>query len=201
MFTGIVEAVGSIAGIDNRGDDARLIIDTDRLDPADMAIGDSLAVSGVCLSLISKSSHQVEVDVSAETLRCTTLGELHAGSQVNLERALQLSDRLGGHLVSGHVDGVGTVVSCDPAGESLCVSIQAPPELSRYIAAKGSICVDGVSLTVNSVAGGEFSVNLIPHTRTVTTLGALERGRTVNLEVDMIARYLERLIGDRRLTD
>ena len=201
MFTGLVEAVGTIAEIDNRGADSRLVIETGTLNISDMAIGDSLAVSGVCLSLTGKSEQRVKVDISAETLRCTTLGELHAGHQVNLERALQLSDRLGGHLVSGHVDGVGTVVNSEPAGDSQCVNIQAPPELSRYIAPKGSICVDGVSLTVNTVESAEFSVNLIPHTRSVTTLGGLERGRIVNIEVDIIARYLERLIGEHRSVD
>jgi len=197
MFTGIVEAIGRISDIADRGDDARLLIDTGKLDIADIAEGDSLAVSGVCLSAISKTGQAVSVDVSAETLRCTKLRELLPGSEVNLERALQLSDRLGGHLVSGHVDGVGTVVSRELAGESLRLNIQAPPELSRYIAAKGSICVDGVSLTINTVEGAEFSINLIPHTLAVTTLDALERGSPVNLEVDMIARYLERLVGER----
>ncbi|MDZ7735813.1 MAG: riboflavin synthase [Gammaproteobacteria bacterium] len=197
MFTGIVEAIGRISDIADRGDDARLSIDTGKLDITDMVTGDSLAISGVCLSVISKSGQALSVDVSAETLRCTKLGELLPGSEVNLERALQLSDRLGGHLVSGHVDGVGTVVSRETAGESLCLNIQAPPELSRYIAAKGSVCIDGVSLTVNTVEGAEFSVNLIPHTQTVTTLDALERGSPVNIEVDMIARYLERLVGER----
>lgn len=198
MFTGIVEALGRIAGIDRHGDDSRLVIDTETLEIADMAIGDSLAVSGVCLSLVKKSGGSVSVDVSAETLRCTKLGELRIGNQVNLERALQLSDRLGGHLVSGHVDGVGTVVSREPEGESLRLRVQAPAELGRYIAPKGSVCIDGVSLTVNHVEGAEFTVNLIQHTQAVTTLSALERGSTVNIEVDMIARYLERLIGDYR---
>lgn len=198
MFTGIVEALGSIAEIDKQDDGARMVINTATLDIADMAIGDSLAVSGVCLSVLSKTIDSVSVDVSAETLRCTKLGELRTGSQVNLERALRLSDRLGGHLISGHVDGVGTVASREIEGESICLGIQAPAELGRYIATKGSVCVDGVSLTINSVEGAEFCVNLIPHTQTVTTLGSLERGSVVNIEVDLIARYLERLLGDRQ---
>ncbi len=197
MFTGIIEAVGTIGDIDNYGDDSRLLIDPGGLDLGDMTTGASLAVNGVCLSLVSHHEQGVAVDVSTETLRCTTLAALHSGSTVNLERPLRLSDRLGGHLVSGHVDGVGTVVGCEPAGESLCLRIQAPHELARYLAAKGSVCVDGVSLTVNTVEGAEFSVNLIPHTRSVTTLGSLGRGSQVNLEVDMIARYLERLIAGR----
>ncbi|MCS3902304.1 riboflavin synthase [Methylohalomonas lacus] len=197
MFTGIVESIGRIIELDSRAEDARLIIDTADLELADMALGDSLAVSGVCLSLVEKHDRSVVVDVSAETLRCTTLRDLHRDSRVNLERALQLGERLGGHLVSGHVDGVGTVVSRDPVGESLQLQIQAPRALARYIAVKGSICVDGVSLTVNTVSGAEFSVNLIQHTQAVTTLGALERGASVNLEADMIARYLERLLGER----
>lgn len=198
MFTGIVESIGRIVELNSRAEDARLVIDTADLELADMALGDSLAVSGVCLSLVKKHDRSVAVDVSAETLRCTTLGNLHRDSRVNLERALQLGERLGGHLVSGHVDGVGTVVSRDQVGESLQLHIQAPRALARYIAVKGSICVDGVSLTVNTVSGAEFSVNLIQHTQAVTTLGELERGASVNLEVDMIARYLERLIGERQ---
>lgn len=193
MFTGIVEAVGRISDRDHHGEDARLWIDTGTLDLADMPIGASLAVNGVCLSLVTREDQTVAVDVSAETLRCTTLGNLHTDSRVNLEGALRLNERLGGHLVSGHVDGVGTVISAEPAGESLVVRVQAPHELARYLAAKGSVCLDGVSLTVNTVEGGEFSINLIPHTREVTTLGQLQRGSQVNLEVDLIARYLERL--------
>lgn len=198
MFTGIVESVGLIATLESHGNDARLTIDVSDLDLGDMAIGDSLSVSGVCLSLVSKDSNSVVVDVSAETLRCTTLGSLHRGSPVNLERAMQVGDRFGGHIVSGHVDGVSTVVSREPAGESLILRIQAPRELGRYLAIKGSVCVDGVSLTVNTVEGAEFSVNLIPHTQAVTTLDQLQRGSSVNIEVDMIARYLERLLADRQ---
>lgn len=176
----------------------RLTIVIPHLDLGDMTIGESLSVSGVCLSVVSKGSDTVAVDVSAETLRCTTLGSLHRDSPVNLERAMQVGDRFGGHLVSGHVDGVGTVVSRESVGESLVLRIQAPRELGRYLAAKGSVCVDGVSLTVNTVEGAEFSVNLIPHTQAVTTLDQLERGSRVNIEVDMIARYLERLLADRQ---
>lgn len=193
MFTGIIEAVGRISDLDHHGEDARLWIDTGTLDLADMPIGASLAVNGVCLSLVAQEDQTVAVDVSAETLRCTTLGNLHTNSRVNLEGALRLNERLGGHLVSGHVDGVGTVISAESSGESLVVRVQAPHELARYLAAKGSVCIDGVSLTVNTVEAAEFGINLIPHTREVTTLGQLQRGSQVNLEVDLIARYLERL--------
>lgn len=193
MFTGIVEAVGRISDRDLHGEDARLSIDTGMFDLTDMPIGASLAVNGVCLSLVTRADRVVTVDVSAETLRCTTLGNLHTNSRVNLEGALRLNERLGGHLVSGHVDGVGTVINAEPTGESLVVQVQAPHELACYLAAKGSICMNGVSLTINTVEGAEFSVNLIPHTREVTTLGELQRGSQVNLEVDLIARYIERL--------
>lgn len=195
MFTGIIETVGVIDAIRHGDQDRRVTIGVADLDLSDMTVGDSLAVSGVCLSLVSKSDAEVDVDISVATLRCTTLGELREGSRVNLERPLQLSDRLGGHLVSGHVDGVGTVTGLQREGESLQMQIQAPRDLARYLCSKGSICVDGVSLTVNMVEGSEFSVNLIPHTRAVTTLSALQRGDRVNLEVDMIARYLERLLA------
>lgn len=194
MFTGIVEGVGVIKAIRREEHDLCMTIDTTGVDLSDMAIGDSLAVSGVCLSLIGKTGREVEVDVSAETLRCTTLATLREGGRVNLEGALRLSDRLGGHIVSGHVDGVGTVAGLQSEGESLQVQIQAPHELARYLCSKGSVCVDGVSLTINVVEGSEFTVNLIPHTRAVTTLDTLQRGGRVNLEIDMIARYLERLL-------
>jgi riboflavin synthase len=193
MFTGIIEAVGVIDSISHGDQDRRMTIGIAELDLTDMKTGDSLAVSGVCLSLVNKRDEEVDVDISAETLRCTTLGNLREGSRVNLEKSLRLSDRLGGHLVSGHVDGVGTVAGMYPEGESMQMQIQAPRDLARYLCSKGSICVDGVSLTINIVEGSEFTINLIPHTRTVTTLGALQRGDRVNLEVDMIARYLERL--------
>lgn len=194
MFTGIVESVGVIKAIRREEHELRMTIDTAGLDISDMAIGDSLAISGVCLSLTGRTGREVEVDVSAETLRCTTLATLREGGRVNLERALRLSDRLGGHLVSGHVDGVGTVAGIQPEGESLRLQIQAPHELARYLCSKGSVCVDGVSLTINAVEGSEFTLNLIPHTRAVTTLDSLQRGDRVNLEIDMIARYLERLL-------
>lgn len=195
MFTGIIETVGVINAIDRDDQDQRMTIGISDLDLSDMAVGDSLAIAGVCLSVVELDDDEVEVDISAETLRCTTLANLREGSRVNLERALRANDRLDGHLVSGHVDGIATVAGLKSEGESLQVQIQAPHELARYLCSKGSVCVDGVSLTINAVEGSEFMVNLIPHTRMVTTLGTLQRGDRVNLEIDMIARYLERLLG------
>ena len=194
MFTGIVQAVGKIAAIEMQGIDARLRIDAAPLDLGDVRLGDSIAVNGVCLTVIEPSAHGFSVDVSAETLRLTTLGALRAGMRVNLEKALTLSSRLGGHLVSGHVDGVGEVI--ERRSEARCVQfrIQAPAALARYIAMKGSICVDGVSLTVNAVDGAQFNLNIVPHTLQATTLGEAWPGIRVNLEVDIIARYLERLL-------
>jgi riboflavin synthase len=197
MFTGIVQAMGRIAACEATAGGMRLGIDAGALDVADVRIGDSIAVAGCCLTVVGVVRSMLDFDVSAETLRCTA--GFDVGWPVNLEKALQLSDRLGGHLMSGHVDGVGTVVASDPAagdgdGNRL-LEIDAPAMLARYIAAKGSIAVDGVSLTTNTVGTARFTVNLIPHTLAVTTLGALAPGARVNLEVDLIARYVERLHG------
>jgi riboflavin synthase len=193
MFTGIVQAVGRIAVRETRGSDARLVIDAGALDLADVGLGDSIAVAGVCLTVVAIDGARWTADVSAETLALTTLGALAVGDGVNLEKALRLADRLGGHLVSGHVDGVGPVVAVEDDGGSQRWTFRAPAPLARYIAAKGSICVDGVSLTVNSVAPDAFGITLIPHTLAVTTFGARTTGDPVNLEVDLVARYLERL--------
>ena len=198
MFTGIIEAIGRITAVTPLGGDAagvRLRVDARALDCADIVIGDSVAVSGACLTVIAISDAQLEFEVSAESLRCTV--RLAQPGPVNLERALRIGDRLGGHLVAGHVDGVGTVRQFAPAGESHTLEVEAPAELARYIAVKGSITVDGVSLTVNQVRGARFTANLIPHTLAVTTLGALQAGALVNLEVDLLARYLERLMSGR----
>jgi riboflavin synthase len=193
MFTGLVQAVGRIAVRETRGSDARLVIDAGALDLADVGLGDSIAVAGVCLTVVAIDGARWTADVSAETLALTTLGALAVGDGVNLEKALRLADRLGGHLVSGHVDGVGHVVAVEDDGGSQRWTFRAPAPLARYIAAKGSICVDGVSLTVNSVAPDAFGITLIPHTLAVTTFGARTTGDPVNLEVDLVARYLERL--------
>jgi len=193
MFSGIIAAVGQIKHISTAVQGLCLTIDAGALDLADVVIGDSIAVNGVCLTVTSKQDHQFSAGVSRETLACTagldTLGE------VNLEKALRLADRLGGHLVSGHVDGVAEVVSCAPAGESVELVLRAPDSLAKYIARKGSVTLNGVSLTVNSVTENQLSLNLIPHTLTSTTLKNLQAGGRVNLEVDLIARYVERILG------
>ncbi|MEO6968838.1 MAG: riboflavin synthase [Rhodanobacteraceae bacterium] len=193
MFTGIIQGTGRIARREPRGGDLRLLVETRHLDLDDVATGDSIAVSGVCLTVVERNDANFAADVSNETLSLTTLGALRAGGAVNLEKALRLSDRLGGHLVSGHVDGVGHIVAIESDARSQRWSIEAPVELARYIAPKGSICVDGVSLTVNDVEGTRFFVNLVPHTMEVTTFSQRLAGDAVNLEVDMMARYLERL--------
>jgi len=194
MFTGIIQAVGKIAAITPQGGDVRLRIDCGALDLGDTRIGDSIAVSGVCLTAIDLSNSGFAADVSRETLNRTTLGALLAGDAVNLEKALLPTTRLGGHLVSGHVDGVGEVLERRPEARSIHFRIQAPDSLARYIATKGSICVDGVSLTVNAVLGAAFELNIVPHTLRDTTLDSWKAGRRVNIEVDMVARYLERLL-------
>lgn len=201
MFTGIVAAVGEIISVAQGPAAARLQIDAKDLPVADVAIGDSIAVSGCCLTVVARESRSgtLAFDVSAETLACTT--GLQSPGPVNLEKALRLSDRLGGHLMTGHVDGVGSVVGFDPLADdagSRCLAVEAPLALARYIAAKGSIAIDGVSLTVNRVEGARFEVNLIPHTLGVTTLGALGPGDRVNIEIDLMARYAERLLGCAR---
>lgn len=198
MFTGIIQAVGKITSLEKRGGDMRIGVDTGKLPMADVEPGDSIAVSGVCLTVVDMSAAGFRADVSGETLRCTILGELALDDQVNLEKALTLSTRLGGHLVSGHVDGVGSVVSRSEDSRSVRFTLRAPDELARYIAAKGSITVDGVSLTVNAVNGAEFELNIVPHTLAETTLAGYRVARKVNLEVDLVARYLERLLlGER----
>jgi len=195
MFTGIIEAVGRVASIERKGADARLVIDAGRLDLADVKVGDSIAVSGVCLTVVSRSGSALSFDVSSETLARTTLADFRSGMPVNLEKALLPTTRLGGHLVSGHVDGVATVTTREAHGESVRFTIEAPKELARYIAEKGSICIEGVSLTVNAVDNATFSINIVPLTQNATTLRSWRTGTHVNLEVDLLARYLERLLS------
>lgn len=194
MFTGIIESVGSLSKIEQVNGDARFTIDTGKLDMADVKIGDSIACNGVCLTAVELGARYYVADVSAESLSVTTLGELSVGSPVNLEKALRLQDRLGGHLVSGHVDGVGEVLSIEQDARSWRYQIQAPVALAKYIAAKGSICLNGISLTVNKVEGTNFDINIVPHTRQETTIKDLQIGSKVNLEVDLLARYLERMM-------
>ncbi len=193
MFTGIVQDTGTVAALTAQGGDVRLAIRVRQLDLSKTAIGDSICVQGCCVTAVTVKGDVFEADLSRETLGLTTLGELAVGAPVNLEPALRAGDALGGHLVSGHVDGVGTVVSRSKDARSIRLLIEAPAELARFIARKGSVAVDGVSLTVNEVDGARFGVNLIPHTGDVTTLGKLVPGAAVNLEIDQVARYVERL--------
>ncbi|MBZ0223379.1 MAG: riboflavin synthase [Dokdonella sp.] len=194
MFSGIVAAVGEIAAVEPRGSGVQLTIDAGALDLTDVALGDSIAVAGVCLTVIAIDGNRWRADVSAETLTRTTLGALAPGAPVNLEKALRLCDRVGGHLVSGHVDGIGAVVRIDlQPGGAQGWRFRAPRSLMRYIAVKGSICIDGASLTVNGIDDDCLEVTLIPHTLAATSFGARAVGDAVNLEVDLIARHLERL--------
>lgn len=198
MFTGIIQATGMIQSMQQRGGDMRLTINTGKLDMADVALGDSIAVNGVCLTAIEFDSASYVADVSLETLSLTSLGQLQVGSEVNLEKALTMKTRLGGHLVSGHVDGQGEIIKRYDDGRSVRFHIKAPDELAKYIATKGSICIDGISLTVNKVTGALFEINIVPHTIQETIIKYYYTGTQVNLEVDVIARYLERLmLGDK----
>ena len=195
MFTGIIRAMGRIAAIEKRGGDVRLRVTSDGLPSHDYDIGDSISVNGVCLTAVELFDDGFSMDVSIETLDVTALGTLTEGSPVNLEPAMKAGDRLGGHLVSGHVDCVGKLVSFARDARSIRLGIEIPDEYSRYVAKKGSICVDGVSLTINEVSGSRFELNIIPHTAEVTTIGGYKVGTIVNIEVDVLARYLERLLG------
>ncbi|RRJ83598.1 riboflavin synthase [Aestuariirhabdus litorea] len=198
MFTGIIEAVGRIARIELKGGDLRLCVDSTTLTLDDVKLGDSIATNGVCLTVTGLLERGYWVDVSQETLSCSTLGELSVGAAVNLEKAMQAGGRFGGHMVSGHVDGIGRVLSIRDEGRSLRYRIEPPAELGRYIANKGSITVDGVSLTVNGLEGNSFELNIVPHTAEQTIISRYREGDRVNLEVDLVARYLERLLqGDR----
>lgn len=198
MFTGIIQAVGRLGPPEARGGDLRLRIEAGGLDLSDAQLGESIAVSGVCLTVVAFDATGFSADVSNETLSLTTLGRLQGGAAVNLERALRAGDRLGGHLVSGHVDGLGRVEKRWPDARSERWRFAAPASLLRYVAVKGSICVDGVSLTVNAVDDRGFEVNLVPHTLENTAFGTAVDGSEVNIEVDVIARYVERLAqGDR----
>lgn len=194
MFTGLVEDVGTIVAVASQGHGLAITIRT-ALPMAEVALGDSIAVDGACLTVESKGPDRFVAVAGRETLERTTLRRAAPGTTVHLERALRLGDRLGGHLVQGHVDGVGRVVRVEPASESLVLWIEVPHELARYVAPKGSITVDGVSLTVNEVDTARFRVNIVPHTARVTRLGAVSPGTPVNLEVDMLAKYVERLLG------
>lgn len=194
MFTGIIEATGKVSSLQQVGTQWRLAITSKQLDLGDVKIGDSIAVNGCCLTVVTLQPHTFSADVSNESLACTTLGNLQTGSRVNLEKAMLASARFGGHIVSGHVDGVGKLLNAQPDGDSIRFEFEAPAAIAHYIAAKGSICIDGTSLTVNAVDGAKFSVNIIPHTQLETISSDYQAGQRVNLEVDIIARYLERLL-------
>ena len=198
MFTGIIESIGSIRALTPKGGDVRVHVETGKLDLSDVKLGDSIAVNGVCLTAVELPGTGFAADVSRETLDCTAMNDLKSGSPVNLEKALTPTTRLGGHLVSGHVDGVGEVVARTENARAVEFRIRAPKDLAKYIAHKGSITVDGTSLTVNAVDGAEFLLTIIPHTLSETIMASYQPGRRVNLEVDLLARYLERLLlGDK----
>ena len=194
MFTGIIKAKGTIRAMETRGGDVRLSVRSDGLPWSDYDVGESIAVNGVCLTAVALAEDGFDTDVSVETLNVTALGGLGVGSPVNLEPAISLGERLGGHLVSGHVDCTGRLVARDSDARSIRLAIEIPREYARYVAKKGSVCVDGVSLTVNEVSGNTFELNIIPHTADVTIIDDYAAGTVVNVEVDLLARYLERLL-------
>lgn len=195
MFTGIIQTTGRINSIEKKSDDSRFVFNTGRMELTDMAIGDSIAVNGACLTIIEKEEDSFTADLSRETLDLTTFSILEKGSRVNLEKAMMLSDRINGHMVSGHVDGVGKVINMHDEGRSISYSIEVPVELTRFISKKGSVTVDGVSLTVNDISENTFSVNIIPHTLSETIFSDYQLNTPVNIEIDLIARYLEQLIN------
>ena len=198
MFTGIIEAVGVVRRLEPRGGDLRLTVATGKLDLRDVKLGDSIATNGVCLTVVEQGSDYYVADVSSETVRRSTLASFRVGQRVNLEKALTPTTRLGGHLVSGHVDGIGEVISMQPDARSIRYGVKAPDELAKYIAEKGSITTDGISLTVNAIDGAIFDLNIVPHTVSETNIADWAPGVRLNLEVDILARYLERLLlGDR----
>ncbi|MGM0542096.1 MAG: riboflavin synthase [Pseudomonadota bacterium] len=201
MFTGIIESQGAIEKIAPQNGDWKVTIQTGKLDMSDVKVGDSIAANGICLTVIEVTNKSYVADVSAETMSVTTAAQWQVGTHVNLEKALRLQDRLGGHLVSGHVDGVGTIRKISQDARSWRYEVEAPLSLCKYIAAKGSICINGISLTVNQVEGSIFGVNIVPHTRQETTIKEFEVGSKVNLEVDLLARYLERMMSAPQIKD
>ena len=194
MFTGIIKAIGTIRTVESRGTDKRFYIDTGKLDLTDVSVGDSICVNGVCLTAVKIMEDGLVTDISVETLDCTSFAGLRAGDKVNLEKSLKLDDRLSGHIVIGHVDGVGKVTGVHADARSIRYVIEVPDQLKKYICKKGSVCVDGVSLTINDTAGTKFGVNIIPHTQEETIFSVYREGTLVNIEVDIIARYLEGLM-------
>jgi riboflavin synthase len=195
MFTGLIQSMGSIVLIESRGGDSRIVIKAPGLPLADISLGDSIAVNGACLTAIEIDEHGFAADVSQETLSLTTLGALTPGAPVNLEPSLTLASPLGGHLVSGHIDATGSLASIHPDARSTRMDFEVPGDLMRYMARKGSVSIDGTSLTINDISDVTISVNIVPHTLEKTIMGTYEKGAKVNLEVDLIARYLERLLA------
>lgn len=193
MFTGIIEGLGTISGISSAGRGKRLLIDTD-FQLHQTKIGDSISVSGACLTVVKIEPRRFEVDVSPETLKTTTFGNAKMGERVNIERAMRISDRIDGHLVSGHIDGMGTIKHRQKTGNAVIVTIAVPGALTRYMITKGSVAVDGISLTINSYGSDAFTVSIIPHTATITTIGVKDKGDLVNIEADMIGKYVERFL-------
>ncbi len=198
MFTGIVQTIGRISSIENTGEDMRIAIDLQGFDVSDVVMGDSVCINGVCVTVIEMSGQILSFDISKETLSCTTFTDLKINSGVNIELAMQVSDRLDGHIVSGHIDVVASLLSFKEEGRSVCYEFEMPESYSKFICPKGSVCIDGVSLTVNSVNDNIFSVNIIPHTLQNTIFSEYTAGRLVNIEVDIISRYLERLLQYRQ---
>ena len=196
MFTGIIAGLGAVTAVRSAGQGKRFTIEAD-FDLADTQVGDSVSVSGVCLTAVAIVRRQFDVDVSPETLSKTTLGSARVGERVNLERALRLSDRIDGHLVSGHTDGTGVIDSCEVSGNAIIVTVAVPEALTRYMIIKGSVAVDGVSLTINHLTAGRFSVSIIPHTAALTTIGLKQKGAPVNIETDMIGKYVEKFISSQ----
>ncbi len=195
MFTGIIKAKGTITAAKSKGGDVRMTIRSEGMPWSEFVEGESIAVNGVCLTAVALHEDGFDTDISVETLDVTGLGELDVGSAVNLEPSISLGERLGGHLVSGHVDCTGTVRSREQDARSIRLAVEIPQEYARYVAKKGSVCIDGVSLTINEVSGNRFEVNIIPHTAEVTIIGDYTLGTVVNIEVDLLARYIERLLG------
>lgn len=196
MFTGIIEGLGTVTSVRSAGQGKRLTIAAD-FDLAATKVGDSISVSGACLTAVAIARRQFDVDVSPETLAKSTLGSMRVGERVNLERALRLSDRIDGHLVSGHTDGTGVIDSCEVSGNAIIVTVAVPEALTRYMIIKGSVAVDGVSLTINHLEAGRFSVSIIPHTAALTTIGLKQKGAPVNIETDMIGKYVEKFISSQ----
>lgn len=198
MFTGIVEAVGTLTAITPKGEDITISVDAGKLDMSDVKLGDSIATNGVCLTVVEFNSHSYSADLSLETLKKSGFADYKVGDKVNLEKAMLPTTRFGGHIVSGHVDGVGEIVERNPVGRALELWVAMPAELSKYVAEKGSITVDGISLTVNDLRKNAFKLTIVPHTTQETTIDHFQVGRKVNLEVDVLARYLERLLNGGR---